>query len=115
MKTCRACGQEKPQDEFNWRNKVKGKRNPTCRECMKLYIRKHYENNVPYYVEKAMRRKRVYKEQTYKLLFEYFRLHPCIDCGESDPIVLEFDHINQETKPQQFLIWSAGRCHGTRS
>jgi hypothetical protein len=35
--------------------------------------------------------------------------HPCVDCGESDPVVLEFDHVIGEKKHNIAYLVRSGR------
>jgi hypothetical protein len=33
------------------------------------------------------------RQRAREYIAKYFATHPCCDCGESDPIVLTFDHV----------------------
>lgn len=64
--------------------------------------KRHYERNREAYAARA----KIWTKQNIELinnwLLEYLNNHPCVDCSESDIIVLEFDH--KDPKSKKFAI-----------
>jgi hypothetical protein len=107
-KRCCRCGQVKPVDDFAWRRKARDQRDTFCRPCRSAYGKEHYAANRQRYIDQAaVVKKRLRLERT-KLLVEYFESHPCTDCGEQDPVVLEFDHLRDKAFAIGPRICSAG-------
>ena len=67
-----------------------------CRPCRSAYGRAHYLANRQRYIDQAAIVKRKQLRQRTLYLIEYFKSHPCVDCGEDDPVVLEFDHLSEK-------------------
>ena len=93
---CSKCSQVKDASDFAFRNKAKGARHSYCLQCGRIFAKGHYSQHTGYYVQKARTRRRALMGEINEKLFEYLEQHPCVDCGESDPIVLEFDHVRGE-------------------
>lgn len=65
-------------------------------EDQKAYVRKHYERNKAAYVKRAVAHKKKVADLIRDYIIEYLKDNPCVDCGEDDPIVLEFDHVSDD-------------------
>lgn len=98
MRVCTKCKEEKPETEFHYRNKKKGTLRYMCKACQKDYNKQHYLNNKDAYLNRAKERNKVLRGEKRDFVWEYLSKHPCVDCGETDPIVLEFDHRNRNQK-----------------
>jgi hypothetical protein len=92
-KFCGACGQQKPVTEFNFKHKQKGTRQAHCRDCTREQIRKPYQANRGYYIEKAKHRTAWIIAEQRQWIQGFLLTHPCVDCGEGDPRCLDFDHV----------------------
>ena len=96
-KKCSRCNHRLPVTDFNW--KVKNVRRASyCKNCSREYIRNHYKKNRQYYIEKARKRNLELRQRARKYIWSYLLAHPCVDCGETDVLVLEFDHRDKSRK-----------------
>lgn len=83
-------------EEFAWRRRAQGQRDNYCRPCRAEYKQEHYAANKAGYIASARQRKVALVEERMLYLVAFLREHPCVDCGEADPIVLEFDHLRDK-------------------
>ncbi len=96
MRRCGRCKRKKPAEEFAWRRKAKGQRDNYCRPCRAAYKQEHYAANRRRYIEQASVRRTASVLARTEFLVAFLREHPCVDCGEGDPVVLEFDHLGEK-------------------
>lgn len=97
-KKCPKCKISKKISEFNWRNRDKGVRQGRCRICTRITTKAHYQDNKTVYKKRAVEFSRKKRDDNRRLVVEYLEDHPCVDCGENDPIVLQFDHVSGDKK-----------------
>lgn len=88
---CSKCGRRLPNEMFHQR--PSGKFYYHCKDCQRAYVRQHYQDNREVYLARSASRNRRIKAELRVEIGAYLRSHPCVDCGEADPIVLQFDHV----------------------
>jgi hypothetical protein len=104
MRTCKNCNQSKPLSEFykvrvdnpNWRSE--------CKVCGRQRCKKNYIKNKELRRSQQKKRTQANQETNREQVFDYLMSHPCVDCGEKDLLVLQFDHRENKHHDICFLM-----------
>jgi hypothetical protein len=112
MKTCTRCGETKPLCQFPpIRRSEPEKLQSWCRSCFADAGARHYRNNIDRERARLYRNNRRRRAESQRRVLEYFLAHPCVDCGEADVVVLQFDHLRDKKFDVSAMISSGASWH----
>lgn len=98
-KICTCCGEERDaEQDFTWKYKRRGIRNTRCKFCLSQASKRHYQKNKQIYIARSRARDKITIEDSRRRLAAYLTDHPCVDCGQLDIRVLEFDHVRGDKR-----------------
>lgn len=93
-KKCKTCNKRKPLEQFHRDKYMPDGRHNKCAECT-IGKLQEYRKKAP---TRYKNYQKEYQERNRQFLFDYLSTHPCVDCGETDVIVLEFEYVHGEKK-----------------
>lgn len=92
MKTCQSCGIEKSLECFAFRSVEKKIYQSYCKECRKSIDKKVWHNKTTDQKQEKTTQVQKRRLESRLHIWEFLSSHPCVECGETDPVVLQFDH-----------------------
>jgi 5-methylcytosine-specific restriction endonuclease McrA len=106
---CSQCKEEKnlTSDFFNYKDKANKKFRTDCKVCQNAKQNGCYKKKADYYKKVNKEYRSVLKEQNQKLLWDFLLKNPCVNCGETNPVVLELDHL----RDKKYNIGDIIFCH----
>jgi hypothetical protein len=97
IRKCTRCSEEKPLSEFSFRDKERGRLSSWCKRCLCVHNNKKYKECDRRRADVRRNRERN-NAKVRQYVWDYLLSRSCVVCGECDPIVLDFDHINRKEK-----------------
>lgn len=97
VRRCGRCGYDLPAESFN---RLGDGLQWWCRVCFAEYFRERGDTHRQQSKTAKLARRRALRAQ----VLDHLLGHPCVECGEADPVVLEFDHIVAKTASISRLV-----------
>lgn len=94
--TCGTCKRNLPVDQFHWKNRAAGIRVTTCKSCRSAYNKKWEELQGPERIRRIYESNKRTRNRRSNMINAIKTEAGCADCGERDPIVLDFDHLGDK-------------------
>jgi hypothetical protein len=113
-KICRKCKIKKIASEFSRRSSNKKRLFSWCKKCSNAHSVEKYIQNMKNENYKTLRNRDLRENRKkraiskYEWLAQYKHSRGCIDCGEKNPLVLQFDHMGLK----EFNISNRVYSHG---
>lgn len=95
-KHCPTCDKTKPTTDFNANTKRRDGLQTQCRGCQSDHHRAWYRAN-PGRRAAIREATAALRAKAQEVVWAHLSTHPCVACGEADPLVLEFDHRQDKT------------------
>lgn len=91
---CTRCRELKPAKAFPRKWRGKDRLHAWCRDCFAEIHALQYAANRDREISRIRRNKARRRDEARLVVAGHLATHPCVDCGEGDPSVLEFDHVS---------------------
>ena len=96
MRACTKCGDLKPLGAFPPVRRGKPEVQSWCRECFAEANARNYRKNREREKARLLSQVAARRAEVRAKIIEYLLTHPCVDCGDTDILVLEFDHVRDK-------------------
>jgi len=91
-------------ENLPWKSRLLGKRYAVCETCTAERSKRLYEEDKRSQIERVRVNNQRYRQPAREYAWEYLSTHPYTQCGETDPVVLEFHHNRDKVTEVSRLI-----------
>lgn len=110
MKHCNVCDKSLPLEAFG-KNKARyDGLQSRCKSCRREYQNAWFQDNKELQSQRIKKNRDAKKKILSDYIWSLLSTTPCMDCGEANPLVLEFDHRDPAMKEYKIAA-----CRGAKT
>ena len=103
-KRCPNCDARKPVTEFGFKNRARGWLQSWCRGCERVYKTDWYLRHRQHHIEHVRVQRAATKVANRIRILAHLIDHPCVGCGETNLVVLDFDHLRDKRWSIAYMV-----------